>query len=83
MVKIAAIVFVFGLLLVGSVSAYYFNNVEEIKNKEDISSYQIKNRYECKQIQNDNEYNKCLKFYLDKDPYKLGEDLVPTRLTKK
>ena len=49
--------------------------------KEDISSYNIYNRHDCKQIQNDEEYNKCINFYLSKTPYKLGEDIVSIRRT--
>jgi predicted negative regulator of RcsB-dependent stress response len=76
-----AILLVVGIIIVCLVIVgFYLYNQEEInKNKEDISSYQIKDRYGCKQIQDDEEYNNCLKFYLEKSPYKLGEKLVPIR----
>ena len=49
--------------------------------KEDISSYNIKDRHECYKIQSDKKYNDCLAFYLEKVPYKLNEKLIPIRRT--
>lgn len=77
MIIVGSIVLV-GMLVGGSIS-YYNNEKQDNINEEDISSYNIKNRYECNKIKDPEEYNKCLTFYLNKNPYKLGDQLVPIR----
>lgn len=80
MVNNKTITFLFlGLMLVSCVSffSYNKNNVDE-----DISSYNIKTRYDCNKIQDNKKYNGCLSFYNKNMPYKLGDVLVPLRTIK-
>lgn len=67
------------LIIVGGIITYSTEELDTDATTEDIPSYNIKNRYECKQIQDDTEYNKCVMFYYEKAPYELGDILVPIR----
>ncbi len=67
---------IMGFLLVWGMSFIYYSSEDTV---EDINSYNIKDRYDCKKIQDDKKYNDCVSFYLKNSPYKLGDILVPIR----
>ena len=73
------IIGVFSFLLVGGLLMYNISNDKNNNIIENVESYQIINRYGCEQIQDNKKYNECVKFYLEKSPYKLGDILVPIR----
>ena len=72
------IVGVLGLLLIGCIGFIY--NIDENTKIENISPYDIRNRYDCEQIIDNEKYNNCISFYLKNVPYKLGDILVSTRV---
>lgn len=79
MKKITFVIVLMIIFLVVHLVHYNFISQEDVK-QEDISSYLIKNRYDCKQIQEPTEYNKCVRFYSSNTPYSLGDQIVPIKL---
>ena len=65
------------LLLIGVFVFTFLPTGEDVEEIEDTSSYDINNRYECKQIETPEFYNECLDFYNSKTPYRLGDILLP------
>ncbi len=74
------IVFIMSLVVIVATIAFISFQEDEQAPKEDLSSYEINDRYDCGQIQNTRNYNECVRHYLSKTPYKPGDKLVPIRL---
>lgn len=70
------ILMIIAVLLILSGVFYFGYTYEEIEI-EDISSYNITDRYDCAKIKSYKFYNDCLEFYNNKTPYKPGDIIIP------